>query len=53
MLWQNIDNYDVIVCSVVMPEPIITKERLLESNIVTYKYLIDLSVPRSILHHYE
>ena len=53
LLWQNIGNYDVIVCSVVMPEPIITKERLLESNIVTYKYLIDLSVPRSINNDVE
>jgi glutamyl-tRNA reductase len=52
-LWDNFANYDVIICSVVMPDPIITKEKLEKLNILTYKYLVDLSVPRSIHHAVE
>ncbi len=47
-LWEQIVNYDVIICSVVMPEPLITKERLATLDILSHKYLVDLSVPRSI-----
>lgn len=47
-LWKEIVNYDVIICSVVMPEPLITKERLATLDILSHKYLVDLSVPRSI-----
>lgn len=47
-LWEEIVNYDAIICSVVMPEPLITKERLASLNILSHKYLVDLSVPRSI-----
>jgi glutamyl-tRNA reductase len=47
-LWEQIVNYDVIICSVVMPEPLITKQRLATLDILSHKYLVDLSVPRSI-----
>jgi glutamyl-tRNA reductase len=47
-LWDQLINFDVIICSVVLPEPIITKDKLFALNILSHKYLIDLSVPRSI-----
>jgi glutamyl-tRNA reductase len=39
---------DVIVSSVRLPEPLITKQRLGGLNRLQFQYLIDLSVPRSI-----
>jgi glutamyl-tRNA reductase len=48
LLWEQMIDFDVVICSVVMPEPIINKEKLFALNILTHKYLIDLSVPRSI-----
>lgn len=43
-----IEGADVVVCSVRMPEPYLTKELIEGINIPSYKVLIDLSVPRSI-----
>jgi len=43
-----IEESDVVVCSVRMPEPFLTKQLIEEVNIPSYKVLIDLSVPRSI-----
>lgn len=43
-----IEEADVVVCSVRMPEPFLTKQLIQAINIPSYKVLIDLSVPRSI-----
>ena len=43
-----IEEADVVVCSVRMPEPLLTKQLIKAINIPSYKVLIDLSVPRSI-----
>jgi len=43
-----IEEADVVVCSVRMPEPFLTKQLIEGLNIPSYKVLIDLSVPRSI-----
>ena len=43
-----IEEADVVVCSVRMPEPLLTKQLIEGINIPSYKVLIDLSVPRSI-----
>jgi glutamyl-tRNA reductase len=43
-----IEEADVVVCSVRMPEPFLTKQLVEKVNISSYKVLIDLSVPRSI-----
>lgn len=43
-----IEEADVVVCSVRMPEPFLTKQLIQGINIPSYKVLIDLSVPRSI-----
>ena len=43
-----IEEADVVVCSVRMPEPFLTKKVIEGINIPSYKVLIDLSVPRSI-----
>ena len=45
---RAIEEADVVVCSIRMPEPFITKVMLESVNIPSYKVLIDLSVPRSI-----
>jgi glutamyl-tRNA reductase len=45
---RAIEEADVVVCSIRMPEPFITKAMLESVNIPSYKVLIDLSVPRSI-----
>lgn len=42
------DEADVIVSSVLLSEPFITKLKVKKFNIQSYKLLIDLSVPRSI-----
>ena len=43
-----IEEADVVVCSIRMSEPFITKQWIEAVNIPSYKVLIDLSVPRSI-----
>jgi len=47
-VWQAIDDADVIICSISKEEPIISKEKVKELNILSYKYFIDMSMPRSI-----
>jgi glutamyl-tRNA reductase len=39
---------DVVVVSIARPEPFITKQLLQNQPVNTFKYLIDLSVPRSV-----
>lgn len=43
-----IEESDVVVCSVRMSEPFLTKQLIKGVNIPSFKVLIDLSVPRSI-----
>ncbi len=45
---DNLGDYDVIVSSVAHKEPVITKNLVAKLNILSHKFFIDLSVPRSI-----
>lgn len=47
-VWDEVKDADVIISSVNASEPFITKEILNSLNLLNYKFLIDLSVPRSI-----
>jgi len=47
-LEEAIQQADIVISSVVLPEPIITKASLEKANLFTYKYFIDISVPRSV-----
>ena len=47
-VWEEAKEADVIISSINAAEPFITKEILQNLNILNYKFLIDLSVPRSI-----
>jgi glutamyl-tRNA reductase len=44
---------DVIVSSVAAPQPLVTKELLADTEILSHKFFIDLSVPRSIANDLE
>ncbi len=39
---------DVIISSVVRPQPLITKNMVAQTGLLRYQYFIDLSVPRSV-----
>jgi len=39
---------DLVISSVALPEPLIKKSDLEQLNVITYKYFVDISVPRSI-----
>ena len=45
---QEIALADIVISSVTMPEPFLKKSFLENLNALSYKYLIDLAVPRSI-----
>ncbi len=47
-LMPEIQRADVIISSVMRDEPLITPALLQNINVLTYKYFIDLSVPRSV-----
>lgn len=47
-LWEEISHADIIISSVRSNDPIITQEALKKIQILSFKYFIDLSVPRSI-----
>lgn len=47
-LTDEIRGADVIISSVMRDEPLITPELLKDVNVLTFKYFIDLSVPRSV-----
>ncbi len=47
-LKEEVSKADVIICSVAANEPILTKKLVEQVQGVRFKYLIDLSVPRSI-----
>lgn len=44
---------DVVVSSIAAPKPVITKELLADSEMLSHKFFIDLSVPRSIAKDLE
>jgi glutamyl-tRNA reductase len=50
---EEIKQADVIISSVKVDKPLITKEMIKEMNALTFKYFIDLSVPRSIEENLE
>lgn len=45
---QMISEADVIICSIAREEPFITKAMVKDLHIMSFKYFIDISVPRSI-----
>lgn len=47
-LTDEISRADVVISSVMRDEPLITPELLQGLSVLTYKYFIDLSVPRSV-----
>jgi glutamyl-tRNA reductase len=47
-LTEEIQKADVIISSVMRDEPLITPSLLKDVNVLTYKYFLDLSVPRSV-----
>ncbi len=47
-LWKAIAEADVVVSSVASPEPLLTKTKLSSLKDLNFKYLFDLSIPRSI-----
>ena len=47
-LEREVKRSDVIISSVMIDKPIITKDLIEKIGILTYKYFIDLSVPRSV-----
>jgi glutamyl-tRNA reductase len=52
-VWASIAASDVVICSVAKGEPFITKELVEKLNILSYKYFIDLAVPRSVESYVE
>ncbi|ADR22933.1 glutamyl-tRNA reductase [Marivirga tractuosa] len=52
-LWEGVNEADVIVSSVGASEPIFTKEKVDALDILSFKYFIDLSVPRSVSNEVE
>lgn len=50
---EEIKRADVIISSVMIDKPLITKEMIQSMGILTFKYFIDLSVPRSVEENLE
>lgn len=48
LLKQELDQADIIVSSVSVNRPLITREMLAATNLLSHKFFIDLSLPRSI-----
>lgn len=47
-LWEAAKDADVIISSVFRDEPLFTKEEVAKLEILSFKYFIDISVPRSV-----
>ncbi len=45
---QAIREADIVISSVSMPAPLITKSLMAQNDLLSYKYFIDLAVPRSV-----
>lgn len=52
-VWENIIQADVIISSIATETPFINKKALENINILSYKYFIDLAVPRSVAEDVE
>jgi glutamyl-tRNA reductase len=52
-VWESVAAADVVICSIARNEPFITRELVEKINILSYKFFIDLSVPRSVESHVE
>ncbi len=52
-VWENIIHADVIISSIATETPFINKNALENINILSYKYFIDLAVPRSVAEDVE
>ncbi|PAC33436.1 glutamyl-tRNA reductase [Flectobacillus sp. BAB-3569] len=50
---EEIKRADVVISSVMIDKPLITKEMIQSMEILTFKYFIDLSVPRSVEENLE
>ncbi len=46
--WKIIAQADVIICSIAREEPFITRAMVQTMQILSFKYFIDISVPRSV-----
>lgn len=46
--WEAVADADIIICSIARDEPFVTKEQVKQLDILSYKYFIDISVPRSV-----
>ncbi len=47
-VWEAIAASDVVICSISKEEPFISYEKVKELNILSHKFFIDISVPRSV-----
>lgn len=47
-VWEAIAASDVVICSISKEEPFISFEKVKALNILSYKFFIDISVPRSV-----
>ncbi len=47
-VWEAIAASDVVICSISKEDPFISYEKVKALNNLTYKFFIDLSVPRSV-----
>lgn len=52
-MWEAVAEADVIISSVGANYPIFTKEKVDQLDILSFKYFIDLSVPRSVSNDVE
>lgn len=47
-VWEAIAASDVVICSISKEDPFISYEKVKELNILSHKFFIDISVPRSV-----
>ena len=47
-VWDAIAASDIVVCSISKEEPFISYEKVKALNVLSYKFFIDISVPRSV-----
>jgi glutamyl-tRNA reductase len=48
VLWEAVSKADLVISSVAKEEPLFSKEEIQKLSILSHKYFIDLSVPRSV-----
>ncbi len=53
LLWEGVNEADVIISSVGADKALFTKEKVNALDILSFKYFIDLSVPRSVAINVE